>query len=223
MKNLNTWISLIIALLLPFFVSGCIMTKSVEGETNNIETEDSIAATDTKMEPEPTDRYELLLRCQEMLQQGNNKLCLKNMADVFPEHVDRRDLQVPYIKIPLNNDYIGFAFYNDLGTITDIVITNRLLTLENMNSLVINKSTTMDVFQMNPNAILSPMSIESITAHILQEGVYIIRCSNSTRKIISVEFVPNEKIPIQGLQRYGMTIPYILPEDKCESGDQGDG
>ena len=58
----------------------------------------------------------------------------------------------------------------------------------------------------------------SIAAYIVQEGAYVIRCSWTNTEdvglVSSIEFIPNEEFGAHSVKRYGMTIPYILPEDR---------
>ena len=143
------------------------------------------------------------------------------MLSQFDQIIVRDELAVPYAKVHLKNGYIAFLFYDDSKMLTDIWITDRFLTQDDIENWEVGKTTLREVVESDPYAICAAGSYESITAHILPEGIYVIRCaynlSADVGVIGTIEFIDNKEFGELGeypVRRYEMIIPYILPSDR---------
>jgi len=210
-KNIKRHVFLYI--IIALFLCGCSLKSN-----GGTETEQSNYA----VTPSNDSNYEnlcsadLLQELRDELERGERAVSLEEITDICTTYIDRSDVASPYLKIDLPDERLGFVFYNDRKEVSSILITEGFLSWEDMRVLESGRSSYYDVLRLDSVPILSPISVESITGHILQEGVCVIRCSNFNRKIISIEYFTNEELNGRTLYMYGMTIPYILPEDKYE-------
>ena len=163
------------------------------------------------------DNSAILAKYREDINLGRKTVCLDEVISNYPDFITRSDLSIPYLKICLSTGATGFVFYNTEMEVTHIMIAERFLTQEDIHALTVGESTYSDVLRMKADPFLSPISSETIEAFILQDGVAIIRCSNFTGRITSIEYISNEELGGRTLQKYGIVIPYVLPEDKYTS------
>lgn len=133
----------------------------------------------------------------------------------------RDTLPNPYVKVRFPNGFVGFLFYREEGGkkyLTDIWQTDRFMTQEYADTFAAGKTTVRELFDHDFYFIGAPISSESITAHYLPRGIYVIRGDWTGDETVgiatSVEFFPNETLKEEPLCIFGMTIPYILPEDR---------
>lgn len=180
-----------------------------------IETGAAVSATD---KPEDDPEYKKLYEMMLNLRWNKASYTLSDMLSQYDNYIIREELTVPYAKIKLQNGFVGFLFYNEKERLTDIWITDHFLTQEELGKIEIGKTTLIELVAMDLYAIHAPTSYESIAAYIVQEGAYVIRCSWTNTEdvglVSSIEFIPNEEFGAHSVKRYGMTIPYILPEDR---------
>lgn len=191
------------------------LSASTHIPTDPIETRISASA---ENKPEDDPEYKKLYETMWNLRWNRASYTLSDILSQYDNYIIRDDLAVPYAKIKLQNGFVGFLFYNEENQLTDIWLTDHFLTGEEIKEIEIGKTTLRELVAMDLYAISAPTSYESIKAHIVQEGVYVIRCSWTNTEdvglVSSIEFISNEEFSARPVSRYLMTIPYILPEDR---------
>lgn len=179
--------------------------------------EASVAAS-AEDKPEDDPEYKKLYETMWNLRWNRASYTISDMLSQYENYIIREELTVPYAKIQLQNGFVGFLFYNEEKQLTDIWLTDRFLTQEEIGEIEIGKTTLRELVAMDLYAIYAPTSYESIAAHIVPEGAYVVRCSYTNTEAVglvrSVEFISNNEFGARPVIRYGMTIPYILPEDR---------
>ena len=174
----------------------------------------------TSLQNDPSDdpEYKKLRATMWNLRWGQASFTLSEMLAQFDNYVIREELTVPYAKVHLQNGYVAFLFYDGREELTDIWITNHFLTQAMMEELEIGKTTLRELTAMDLYSFHDPSSYESISAHIVYEGAYVVRCSYTNTDDVgvvnSIEFIANNEFNDAPVRRYGMIIPYILPEDR---------
>ena len=183
--------------------------------TDSIEAGAAVTA-ENRLADDP--EYKRLYEAMWNLRWNRASYTISDMLSQYENYIIREELTVPYAKIQLQNGFVGFLFYNEEKQLTDIWLTNHFLTQEELGEIEIGKTTLRELVAMDLYAIYAPTSYESIAAHIVLEGAYVVRCSYTNTEDVglvrSVEFISNNEFGARPVIRYGMTIPYILPEDR---------
>lgn len=157
---------------------------------------------------------------------------LKNTAE--SEHITfskfKRDFNVQcvrkthqgyYVVLLLEDGRNAFAFFNEENVLTIVMAVNEFKSKEEFYSQVLEHKSKSDVLNFDPNTILSSVSAVEITAHIVQEGICIVKYSRFLDgKLIedpivsSVEFIENESISTNEDFFIRDEIPFIFEIDK---------
>jgi hypothetical protein len=224
MKKLifNVLIILMIVLLFAACADDSIVenssVESISETASQPDTPESSTAALPQTNPLDDPQYEMLYNAMHDLRWYHTVISLDSMLSQFDNYVLRDELAYPYVKVHLQNGFVGFLFYNESSNLTDIWLTDHFLTQQDIDRLAVGKTTTREVILMNLYAIRLHISSENISANYLTDGVYVIRCSYDGSEgigvITSMEFIPNEEFHEEPVERYQMTIPYILPCDR---------
>lgn len=157
---------------------------------------------------------------------------LKNTAE--SEHITfskfKRDFDVQcarkthqgyYVVLLLEDGKNAFVFFNEENALTIVMIANEFKSKEEFYSQVLEQKSKSEVLNFDPNTILSPVSAVEITAHIVQEGICIVKYSRfwdgeliEDPVVCSVEFIENESISTNEDPFIRDEIPFIFGFDK---------
>ena len=157
---------------------------------------------------------------------------LKNTAE--SEHITfskfKRDFDVQcvrkthqgyYVVLLLEDGRNAFAFFNKENALTIVMVANEFKSKEEFYSQVLEQKSKSGMLNLDPNTILSSVSAVEITAHIVQEGVYIVKYSRfldgeliEDPVVSSVEFIENESISTNEDLFIRYEIPFIFEFDK---------
>ena len=193
-------------------------TESFSVTASQSDTPESSTAVLQRPDPFDDPQYKMLYYTKYDLLWHHTVISLDSMLSQFDDYILRDELEYPYAKVYLQSGNIGFLFYDKSRNLTDIWPTDHFLTQQEIDRLVVGKTTTREVIEMDLCAIGGMTSYEDISAHYLPDGVYVIRCSYDGSEgmglVTSIEFFSNEDIHEQPIDYFSMTVPYILPCDR---------
>lgn len=137
---------------------------------------------------------------------------LKNVADSghmtfskfkrdFNIQCVRKTHQGYYVVLLLEDDSNAFVFFDEEDTLIRIIISKGFKSKNEFQNQVIEQMPKSEVLSFDTNTIIAPVSAIDITAHIVQEGICIVKYSRSAGGeiladpiVTSVKFFDNESI-----------------------------
>lgn len=133
----------------------------------------------------------------------------------------RKTHQGYYVVLLLEDGRNAFAFFNEKNTLLRVMVVNGFKSKTEFQNQVVEQMTKSEVLNFDSNAILVPVSAIEITAHIVQEGICIVKYSRFLDgKIIedpivaSIEFIENETISTNEDPFIRDEIPFVFEFDK---------
>ena len=157
---------------------------------------------------------------------------LKNVADSghmtfskfkrdFNIQCVRKTHQGYYVVLLLEDDSNAFVFFNEEDTLIRIIISKGFKSKNEFQNQVIEQKPKSEVLSFDTNTIIAPVSAIDITAHIVQEGICIVKYSRSAGGeiladpiVTSVKFFDNESIATCEDPFIRNEIPFIFEVDK---------
>lgn len=157
---------------------------------------------------------------------------LKNVADSghmtfskfkrdFNIQCVRKTHQGYYVVLLLEDDSNAFVFFNEEDTLIRIIISKGFKSKNEFQIQVIEQMPKSEVLSFDTNTIIAPVSAIDITAHIVQEGICIVKYSRSAGGeiladpiVTSVKFFDNESIATCEDPFIRNEIPFIFEVDK---------
>ena len=157
---------------------------------------------------------------------------LKNVADSghmtfskfkrdFNIQCVRKTHQGSYVVLLLEDDSNAFVFFNEEDTLIRIIISKGFKSKNEFQNQVIEQMPKSEVLSFDTNTIIAPVSAIDITAHIVQEGICIVKYSRSAGGeiladpiVTSVKFFDNESIATCEDPFIRNEIPFIFEVDK---------
>lgn len=157
---------------------------------------------------------------------------LKNVADSghmtfskfkrdFNIQCVRKTHQGYYVVLLLEDDSNAFVFFNEEDTLIRIIISKGFKSKNEFQNQVIEQMPKSEVLSFDTNTIIAPVSAIDITAHIVQEGICIVKYSRSAGGeiladpiVMSVKFFDNESIATCEDPFIRNEIPFIFEVDK---------
>lgn len=134
----------------------------------------------------------------------------------------RKTHQGYYVVLLLEDNRNAFAFFNEGNKLISVMIVNEFKGKEEFHIQALEQMSKSEVLRFDPNTILMPVSAVDMTAHIVQEGICIVKYSRFLDgKIIedpivsSVEFIENKSIPTSEDIFVRDEIPFIFEFDKA--------
>ena len=172
---------------------------------NNIEHSDLITVTHSHTE------FNRLIQTMQ-----NRDVSLEEFYESFNVECVRKTFQGYYIVLLLDNDCIGFAFFNEYKTLTDIFTTSSFMESNDFDFIIKNVTTEKEVDDFNNNSFSSGVSSMSISCHIVKDGLLVIKCDNEEKygTVRAIEFYSNDNLEKLPPKFVVFSTPYILPIDK---------
>ena len=198
--------NIIVLLILIVLLTGCNDIKY-----NN--SENKIDIITKKYSTEQIEKLELTT--------GSEKVTFSEFKKDFDAQCIRKTHQGYYVILLLEGGENSFAFFNDDNILTSVMTVDKFKTQNEFNIQALDGMTKSAVLNFDPNAILIPVSSVEITAHIVQEGLYIIKYTRfldgqsiEDPVVNSVEFIANENISASSDTLVKYEIPFIFEFDK---------
>ena len=133
----------------------------------------------------------------------------------------RKTYQGYYVVLLLEDSRNAFVFFDEENKLIRVMISDGFKSKEEFQNQVVKQMKKSEVVNFDSNTIFAPVSAIEITAHIVQEGIFIVKYSRFLNgKIIeepivtSIEFVENERISTNDDLFIRDGIPFILEIDK---------
>ena len=152
---------------------------------------------------------------------GSEKVTFSEFKKEFDAQCIRKTHQGYYVILLLESGENSFVFFNDDNILTSVMTVDKFKTQNEFNIQALDGMTKSAVLNFDPNTILIPVSSVEITAHIVQEGLYIIKYTRfldgqsiEDPVVNSVEFIANENISASSDTLVKYEIPFIFEFDK---------
>lgn len=133
----------------------------------------------------------------------------------------RKTHQGYYVVLLLEDDKNAFAFFNEKDTLIRVIVSNGFKSKIEFQNLIIEQTPKSEVLNFDTNTIIAPVSAIEITAHIVQEGIFIVKYSRfKDGEIIedpiatSMEFIENGSIVTSEDPFIRDEIPFVFEIDK---------
>lgn len=152
-------------------------------------------------------------------QMSTRKICFSEFKRTFSAECIRETSQGYYVVLSLDNNQTAFVFFDNENQLYHIIVTEKFKTKTEFQSQISQGMSESEILLIDSNTIYMPMSSIDMTAHIVQEGVFLLQYSRELGKepiVNSVEFVENENLLTDQNISIGNLIPFILDLDKIE-------
>ena len=198
-------------IMFTVLLSSCIYKEGALGGAKSEDIQNSTIPMETETEEHliiNASKTDLFLQDQHALFQGDRRM-KSDILEQFPDAVDRTDLANPYIAVLLERG-TGFLFYDENGDIVQCYLFDGSF---DPAQISIGMTSYSDILEMDGHLFPTVFSSVLFSGHITEDGVYLIRY-DSFHLVEAVEFIQNKDLKQVPLKKYGITIPFILPEDK---------
>lgn len=133
----------------------------------------------------------------------------------------RKTHQGYYVVLLLEDGRNAFNFFNEENTLVRVMVSNGFKSKKEFQDQVVKQMTKSEMQKFDLNTILAPISAMEITAHIVQEGILIVKYSRfldgeiiEDPIVASIEFVENESISMNEDPFIRDEVPFIFGFDK---------
>ena len=168
-----------------------------------------------------TEKYPII-RIEELQSTaGVGDITFSNFKRDFDVQCMRKTHQGYYVVLLLEDGGNAFAFFNKNNTLIRVMVFDSFKSKIEFQSQVVEQMPKSDVLNLDSNTIVAPVSTLEITAHIVQEGIFVVKYSRfRDGKIIedpivtSIQFIENEIIATNEDPFIRNEIPFIFEFDK---------
>lgn len=133
----------------------------------------------------------------------------------------RKTHQGYYVVLLLEDDKNAFIFFDEENNLVSAIVTNEFKSKKEFQTQVLFQMSEKEVIKFDPNTIFMPVSAVEITAHIVKEGVFVVKYSRFSGNemldepiVDSITFIENEQIPTSEDWLVRNEIPFIFEFDK---------
>lgn len=134
----------------------------------------------------------------------------------------RKTHQGYYVVLLLEDGRNAFAFFNEKNTLTRIMVLERFKSKIEFQNEVVEQISKSEVLNLDSNTIIAPVSALDITAHIVQEGIFVVKYSRFWEGeiiedpiVTSIQFIDNESLLTNEDVFIRNEIPFVLELDKA--------
>lgn len=155
------------------------------------------------------------------IEEEEKKVGYGKLRRMFRLECVRKTYQGYYAVLQLTDGRNAFIFMDDQLIVSNVAIYDRFRTKEEFEKFLSEKqdATRADVLSFDPNEYPMPFSVVSEEAHIVQEGVIIVRYRRKDgHPVDQIQFYSNSEIAagkpreITYFIKYG--VPYVLEIDR---------
>lgn len=159
-------------------------------------------------------------------------LRLVDLKKLFHIECLRETHQGYYTIILHNSGDQTFVFMNGKKVVTNVMTFSEFKTKNEFENYILEQRTIDEIRSFDPNYIPLPFSTVQMTAHLVQEGLFLVKYTSVYKGsklekaiVFGVQFVENNAISTYE-DPFGFIrdeIPFILEIDKQKGQGQGDG
>ena len=133
----------------------------------------------------------------------------------------RKTHQGYYVVILLEDGGNAFAFFNEKNSLIRVMVFDNFKSKIEFQNHVVEQMPKSVVLNWDTNTLITPVSALEITAHIVQEGIFIVKYSRfrdgeiiEDPIVTSIQFIENESISTNEDLFIRDEIPFIFEFDK---------
>ncbi len=152
---------------------------------------------------------------------GIEEITFSKFKKEFEIECIRKTHQGYYVVLLMENGEYAFVFFDEENIVTRVLVSNGFKSKIDFQSHITEQMKESEVLKFDPNAILTPVSAKEITAHIVQEGVFIVEYSRfADGKMLedpivsSLKFIENDDVATSEDLLLKNEIPFVLEIDK---------
>ena len=169
-----------------------------------------------------TEKYQIIQieELQRIAEDGN--MTFSNFKRDFDVQCMRKTHQGYYVVLLLEDGGNAFAFFNKKNTLIRVMVLDSFKSKIEFQNLVVEQMPKSEVLDLDSNTIIAPVSALEITAHIVQEGIFVVKYSRfrdgemiEDPIVTSIQFIENESISMNEDPFIRDEIPFIFEFDKA--------
>lgn len=133
----------------------------------------------------------------------------------------RKTHQGYYVVLLLEDGGNAFAFFNEKNSLIRVMVFDNFKSKIEFQNHVVEQMPKSVVLNWDTNTLITPVSALEITAHIVQEGIFIVKYSRfrdgeiiEDPIVTSIQFIENESISTNEDLFIRDEIPFIFEFDK---------
>lgn len=149
-------------------------------------------------------------------------MTFSNFKRDFDVQCMRKTHQGYYVVLLLEDGGNAFAFFNDKNTLVRVMVLDSFKSKVEFQNQVVEQMPKSEVLNLDSNTIIAPVSAIEITAHIVQEGIFVVKYSRfrdgeiiEDPVVTSIQFIENESISTNEDPFIRDEIPFIFEFDKA--------
>ena len=148
-------------------------------------------------------------------------MTFSNFKKEFNVQCMRKTHQGYYVVLLLEGGGNAFAFFNKKDTLNRVMVFDCFKSKIEFQNQVAEEMPKSEVLNLDSNTIIAPVSALEITAHIVQEGIFVLKYSRfrdgeiiEDPIVTSIQFIENESISTNDDPFIRDEIPFIFELDK---------
>ena len=148
-------------------------------------------------------------------------MTFSNFKKEFNVQCMRKTHQGYYVVLLLEDGGNAFAFFNKKDTLNRVMVFDCFKSKIEFQNQVAEEMPKSEVLNLDSNTIIAPVSALEITAHIVQEGIFVLKYSRfrdgeiiEDPIVTSIQFIENESISTNDDPFIRDEIPFIFELDK---------
>lgn len=151
-------------------------------------------------------------------------MAFSNFKKNFNVQCMRKTHQGYYVVLLLEDGGNAFAFFNKKDALIRVMAFDCFKSKIEFQNQVAEEMPKSDVLNLDSNTIIAPVSAQEITAHIVQEGIFVLKYSRfidgeimEDPIVTSIQFIENEDMPTNDDPFIRDEIPFIFEFDKAST------
>ena len=136
----------------------------------------------------------------------------------------RKTYQGYYAVLSQSDGDYAYVFIDEKFKLYDLFVVDEFKTKDEFLSLLCNKTNINSIIEIDPNTVYFPISAMDMTAHIVKEGIVIIKYNrlvdgkiSEPSSIDSIEFISNDDLSAEDHEFIAVSVPHILEIDKISN------
>lgn len=152
-----------------------------------------------------------------------NNVCFNDFKALYKAECIRETFQGYYVVIELDNNRIGFAFFDGSNQLVNTLTVSSFKNSSGFNFIKNNVTKKNQINDFDQNYFSMPISSVDVDCHITSDGMIVIKYSRKMNSyeesqynptVESMEFYNNNEIIINSDNYFIKNTPYILSIDK---------
>ena len=149
-------------------------------------------------------------------------MTFSNFKRDFNVRCMRKTHQGYYVVLLLEDGRNAFALFNEKNILIRVMVLDSFKSKIEFQNQVVTQMPKSEVLNLDSNTIIAPVSALEITAHIVQEGIFVVKYSRfrdgeliEDPIVTSIQFIENESISTNEDPFIRDEIPFVFEFDKA--------